>query len=92
MKILKQPFDLGHTVTTPGALTKLSPEVILSALARHTNNDWGDCNELDWEANDTAVLVGSRVFSVYTDPNGVVFWVITEADRSSTCVLLSEEY
>jgi len=52
----------------------------------------GDCCEEDRQANEDALKNGDRLFSVYKTAKGVKIWVITEADRSSTCVLLPEEY
>lgn len=90
----KNLFPLGHLVATPGALETLaeagqSPAVFLS---RHINGDWGDCCREDAEANNQALQDGSRIFSVYHTAKGVKIWVITEADRSSTCILLPSEY
>lgn len=85
-------FELGQVVSTPGALDALSPEDIGEALARHHRGDWGDVGRHDWRANEEALTEGFRLFSVYHGTSGTKFWVITEADRSSTCVLLPEEY
>ncbi len=85
-------FELGQVVSTPGALDALSREDIGKALARHHRGDWGDVGRHDWRANEEALTEGFRLFSVYRGENAVKFWVITEADRSSTCVLLPEEY
>tara|TARA_Y100000296_G_scaffold72494_1_gene88942 strand:- start:84 stop:296 length:213 start_codon:yes stop_codon:yes gene_type:complete len=60
-------------------------------LDRHRSGDWGDVDAEDGQANDAALKDGSRIFSVYHQ-HGQKVWVITEADRSSTCVLLPEEY
>jgi hypothetical protein len=91
---------LGRIFATPGALQvltamRLSP---LRLLARHVRGDWGDLDEHDREQNKLAVLTGLRVLSAYemerTIDGRVIrsFWVITEADRSSTTVLLPDEY
>jgi len=85
-------FELGQVVSTPGALDALSREDIGKALARHHRGDWGEVGRHDWRENETALREGFRLFSVYRGANAVKFWVITEADRSSTCVLLPEEY
>ena len=90
----KEPlFPLGQVVATPGAIQEmiavgLQPFML---LARHQHGDWGDLDPEDKKANDRAVQNGTRVFSAYTI-GGVRFWVITEADRSSTCILLPLEY
>tara|TARA_Y100000034_G_C6673295_1_gene295712 strand:- start:18 stop:272 length:255 start_codon:yes stop_codon:yes gene_type:complete len=82
-------FSFGQTVTTPGCLAKgINPSPL---LLRHSQGDWGDVDDEDKKANDQAVKNGSRIFSAYRQ-NGHKVWVITEADRSSTCVLLPEEY
>jgi hypothetical protein len=89
----KEPlFELGQVVSTPGALDALTAEDIGKALARHHRGDWGDVGRHDWRANEEALTEGFRLFSVYRSESSVKFWVITEADRSSTCVLLPEEY
>ncbi len=87
-------FDLGKTVATPGALEALqrsgqSPAVFLQ---RHNNGDWGDVDGHDQKENAIAVREGGRILSSYKTLLGEVVWVITEADRSSTCLLLPEEY
>ncbi len=87
-------FRLGKLVSTPGALAALSeagqsPMVFIS---QHVAGKWGDCDEHDRQANEDALKDGDRLFSVYRTSKGVKIWVITEADRSSTCVLLPEEY
>lgn len=85
-------FRLGHIVSTPNALSKLSQEDILTGIQRHQAGDWGDVDEHDRRENELSLQQGSRLFSVYHTANGVKFWIITEADRSSTCVLLPEDY
>ena len=85
-------FRLGRVVATPGALAELSQKDILQALGRHARGDWGDLCEEDWQANEQALKYGSRLFSAYQTKDGVKFWIITEADRLATTVLLPEEY
>lgn len=87
-------FPLGQTVSTPGALNALteagqSPTLFLS---RHRVGDWGDVCAEDKQANEDALLHGDRILSSYRTANGTKLWVITEADRSSTCILLPTEY
>lgn len=86
-------FSLGKTVATPGALNALEEiqENPMTLLSRHANGDWGNMDDDDKELNNDALIHGGRIFSSYI-VNDVKFWVITEADRSSTCVLLPEEY
>lgn len=87
-------FPLGRVVTTPGALEALraSGDDFLAYLIRHVTGDWGEVCAEDWKANEDSLRHGSRLLSVYTTSNGIRFWIITEADRSSTCFLLPEEY
>lgn len=87
-------FALGRVFGTPGALKALSEAQVdgLSLLARHVTGDWGEMDEADQQANRLALEDGSRVFSSYWLPTGVKVWVITEADRSATTLLLPEEY
>lgn len=92
MKIERPKFGLGRTLITPGAQEALHPEDVLKSLQRHVFGDWGDCCPDDWQENDFAVGRELRIFSVYRDRNEVKFWVITEADRSATTVLLPSEY
>ena len=86
-------FRLGRVVATPGALdlferAKTSAQ---SFLARHLHGDWGELDEDDKRANDSAVVNGARILSAYCIAEEK-FWIITEADRSSTCLLLPSEY
>jgi hypothetical protein len=85
-------FRLGRIVSTPNALGKLEQSDILLALQRHQAGDWGDVNEQDRETNDRALSQGTRLFSIYHSAKQLKFWVITEADRSATTVLLPEDY
>ena len=85
-------FAFGQTVGTPGALEVIHPEDLSRSLQRHAQGDWGDCGEQDRQENDLSLLEGFRLFSVYHDRNGTKFWIITEADRSATSILLPEEY
>ena len=65
---------------------------IVAALRRHAAGDWGDVSPDDRAANDAALRDGERLLSVYRSAAGVAFWVLTEADRSVTTVLLPEDY
>ena len=84
-------FPLGRLVATPNALEHIPQPEMLSALGRHLVGDWGQMTVADFEANELALLEDSRLFSVYRTANGVKFWIITEADRSVTTVLLPDE-
>jgi hypothetical protein len=85
-------FPLGQTVITRGALDALAPDEVLTALTRHAAGDWGECCPEDQEENELSLREGYRLLSVYRATGGKKFWVITEADRSVTTVLLPEEY
>ena len=84
---------LGKVVATPGFIAfceeaKISP---LDALARYLARDWSEMCAEDRAENARAITEGSRIFSAYSFQRVKVF-VITEADRSSTCLLLAEDY
>lgn len=85
-------FPLGRIVSTPGALESIDCLDMMNALDRHHRGDWGDCCDEDWETNDQALVEGSRLLSVYLSEKGDTFWIITEADRSATTILLPSEY
>lgn len=85
-------FRLGRICATPNALATLSQPEILSGLQRHQAGDWGDVDQDDRQANDQALKDGTRLFSVYQSANGMKFWIITEADRRVTTVLLPQDY
>ena len=88
---MKRIFELGRLGITSAALNTLKPEDIYSAVTRHLWGDWGCISSDDWETNDQALRTGGRLLSVYHS-SGRKFWVLTEADRSATTVLLPEEY
>jgi hypothetical protein len=94
MTAIQKPLPLGRTVATPGALAALyaAGENGLAYLRRHASGDWGDVPEEDAEENERALQRGYRILSAYQLQDGTKLWVITEADRSSTCILLPEEY
>jgi len=87
-------FPLGQCVATPGALAALEEAGQSPAdfLNRHVAGDWGEIDREDKGLNEQALKEGARIFSVYQTSKGVKVWVITEADRASTCVLLPDEY
>ncbi len=84
-------FGLGRIVATPGALATFGHEGCFRLLARHANSDWGDIDGFDGRENERALHDGARLFSAYDTPAGRC-WIITGADRSSTCILLPSEY
>ena len=92
METERASFGLGQTLMTPGARDTLDPEDMINALRRHARGDWGDCCKDDFEANNLALVEGSRLFSVYHDRFCTKFWIITEADRSATTIILPSEY
>ncbi len=94
MSPILKTVPLGKVVATPGALRAfaLAAENYFLCLARHANRDWGDIHPDDAKANDEALRCGERILWAYTLQGGTRIWIITEADRSSTCVLLPEEY
>ena len=85
-------FDLGRLVATPNALAQVSHEEILASLSRHVRGDWGDVDEHDRNENELSLREGFRLWSIYRSTKGEKFWVITEADRSYTTVLMPEDY
>lgn len=91
-QIPKALFRLGRILATPNALNKLAQDDILTAIRRHQAGDWGDVDDHDRQANDRALTEGTRLFSVYHSATGLKFWLITEADRSVSTVLLPEDY
>jgi hypothetical protein len=84
-------FELGVIVATPGALLDFGPALITGLLCRHAGGDWGDLDAHDRRENERSVREGFRIFSAYDTPRGRA-WVITETDRSSTCILRPEDY
>jgi hypothetical protein len=84
-------FNLGETVITGNASLRLSTEEVLTGLARHASGDWGDLCPEDVYANFEAIHSGGRLFSAYGTGQHR-FWIITEADRSVTTVLLPNDY
>ena len=91
---LPAKFSPGHIVSTPGALDAMNgcEDTPLPYLARHLRGDWGDVSAGDKKANDFDLTHGGRLLSAYTLKDDTKIWIITEADRSSTCILLPEEY
>jgi hypothetical protein len=85
-------FPLGQTVITRNAENTLHPADIPIALGRHAAGDWGEVCDDDRRENELSLTQGFRLLSVYHDRNRVKFWIITEADRSATTVLLPEDY
>lgn len=87
-------LELGFVVATPGALRALEAagQSADEFLARHVSGDWGELGAADCDENELSLREGFRILSAYTLQTGVKIWIITEADRSATTVLLPEEY
>jgi hypothetical protein len=87
-------FPLGQVVATPGALQALeeSGELPGTFIKRHVTGDWGELDGEDRRENEFSVVRALRLLSAYTLSNGTKIWIITEADRSSTTLLLPSEY
>ena len=85
-------FSLGQTVITANALEALQSDDVAAALRRHARGDWGEVCAEDAAENELSLKEGFRLLSAYTDRKGVKFWIITEADRSYSTVLLPEDY
>ncbi len=85
-------FELGRIVATPGALEVLAPEEPPVLLFRHVSGDWGNVDAHDRRANNRALKDGTRLLSAYVLAGGERVWIITEADRSATTILLPSEY
>jgi len=92
--VAKLKFPLGQVVATPGALKaiKVAGQEPAEFLKRHQAGDWGEVCEEDCQENELSLKQGLRLLSVYYTAKGVKLWVITEADRSATTILLPEEY
>lgn len=90
----KPKFKLGRVVFKANVVAQIDSIDLLYALERHKAGDWGDVDAHDAAINDLALQPGTegRLLSVYHDANGTKFWIITEADRSVTTVLLPEDY
>ena len=87
-------FELGQVVATPAALRVIQEAGQLPAafLDRHVTGDWGELGDEDKQANERALREDLRILSAYTTSASVKLWVITEADRSATTMLLPNEY
>lgn len=90
----RRTFLLGETFMTPGADDALqeSGQTPLEFLRRHISGDWGELSDDDIQANEHSLRNGSRLLSAYRTAKGERIWIITEADRSSTTILLPSEY
>ena len=87
-------FSLGQLVATPGALVALKEAEVSfwPYIRRHQEGDWGNVSREDAAENELSLREGFRLISAYSLPDGCKIWIITEADRSATTILLPEEY
>ena len=105
--LVRKPFDkplfrLGQILATPGALAaleRLGVDPLFLVLGRHVLGDWGDLCDEDRELNTHSLANGMRIFSSYKLTSATsdsttteTVWVITEADRASSTILLPSEY
>ena len=84
-------FKPGRILATPGAIDTFGKLRLAEFLGRHLSGDWGDLDAEDEAANERALKEGGRLLSAYETEEGKA-WIITEADRSATTVLLPSEY
>jgi hypothetical protein len=87
-------FTLGQTFITPGAqeALEIAGETAIQFLRRHVSADWGELSEEDVQENVLSLRDGFRLLSAYRTAKGQKIWIITEADRSATTILLPSEY
>jgi hypothetical protein len=87
-------FPPGRVVATPATLVLLERygKSFTEYLDRHLSGDWGDLDAHDYRENERALRSGARLFSAYAVSPLNTLWIITEADRSSTCLLLPSDY
>lgn len=85
-------FPCGRLMITPAAAAVIPADEAASALRRHAAGDWGELSAEDWTSNDEALRDGARLLSAYQTRNKERFWIITEADRSVTTLLLPSDY
>jgi len=94
----KQPtitrFALGQTFITPGAeeALQIAGQTATEFLRRHMSGDWGELSDEDVRENEFSLKEGLRLLSAYQTGKGQKLWIITEADRSATTILLPSEY
>jgi hypothetical protein len=87
-------FSLGLLLITPAAADALedagqSPQEFLS---RHARLEQGESSDEDQRENEFSVSKYLRIFSAFKTTKGEKLWIITEADRSVTTLLLPSEY
>jgi hypothetical protein len=82
----------GHGARRSGADGLPARSLATELLARHVAGEWGEVDAADGQANDEGIASEARLRSTYVLPSGGRLWILTEADRSATTVLLPEEY
>jgi hypothetical protein len=87
-------FSLGRLLLTPGAQAAMSAaeQSPLEFLSRHASGDWGEVDAHDQRENELSLQAGFRLLSAYRTRTDIKLWIITEADRSATTILLPSEY
>jgi hypothetical protein len=90
----KKSFPLGKVLITPPAEAVLQEagRTFQEFLEKHASGDWGEIDADDWNANEEALASRGRVMSVYAVTDKQKVWIITEADRSATTLLLPDDY
>ena len=86
-------FAAGAIYVTVGVIESINNEThrVIPLIGRHLNQDWGDVCEEDKQSNNQALINGGRLLSSYTLDDETI-WIITEANRSATTILLPSEY
>jgi hypothetical protein len=87
-------FEFGQVAATPRALRALEEagEKAATFVDRHISGDWGELDDFDRLENEISLAEGNRLLSSYSLSTGAKLWIITEADRSVTTLLLPSEY
>ena len=91
LTIPKSKFPLGQVVITANAQAQLDSVAVSEGLSRHASGDWGSVGKEDAAENELSLKEGFRLLSVY-GTGDKKFWIITEADRSVTTVLMPDDY
>ena len=93
-EVQSKTFNLGEIFLTPGALEALEEagQDAAEFINRHARLEQGELCEDDYKENLFSVDKELRIFSAFKTAKDVKLWVITEADRSATTILLPSEY
>jgi hypothetical protein len=93
MKTIEAKFHPGKLAATPAVMKQVDGDYAMAALAQHVQGKWGIVDQDNWKANDEALKHGGRLLSMYPLPDDAGdFWILTEADRSVTTILLPSDY